>query len=352
MFEGKRYYCYGQTQKEAERKAVRKQALLEANVKEYKSTITVEKWAERWIEDYKEETVGEAWLKQMKGIVRNYIIPSIGGLQLRAVRPADIARMYNSNAQLSASHTKKIAQITRQIFDSAEANDIIDKSPARHVKPPSGTEKIGYRTITDEERMLTIRTADKYPEDGLFFLIMLYCGLRPQEVARLTMYDIDREKRTCHVRSARKADGSTGKPKSKAGTRDVPIPDALMLRIDALNKKPDELIVTSAQGRLLTRTSQKRMWMRFKRKMDIENGAKLFRGGVVESTLADDLSPYCYRHTYCTDLQDAGVPVTVAKELMGHSDIKMTADIYTHHSPRAFEDAREKINRHADIFDR
>lgn len=78
--------------------------------------------------------------------------------------------------------------------------------------------------------------------------------------------------------------------------------------------------------------------------MDIENGAKLFRGGVVESTLADDLRPYFYRHTYCTDLQDAGVPITVAQRLMGHSDIKMTAQIYTHHTDRSFEDARDKIN--------
>jgi hypothetical protein len=29
---------------------------------------------------------------------------------------------------------------------------------------------------------------------------------------------------------------------------------------------------------------------------------------------------------------------------MGHSDIKMTAQIYTHHSQKSFEDARDKIN--------
>lgn len=79
--------------------------------------------------------------------------------------------------------------------------------------------------------------------------------------------------------------------------------------------------------------------------MDIENGAEVFRGHIVESTLAEDLRPYDYRHTYCTDLQDAGVPITVAQRLMGHSDIKMTAQIYTHHSAKSFEDARNKIER-------
>ena len=46
--------------------------------------------------------------------------------------------------------------------------------------------------------------------------------------------------------------------------------------------------------------------------------------------VADDLTPYCLRHTFCTDLQRAGVSINVAKELMGHADIQTTANIYTH----------------------
>ena len=42
------------------------------------------------------------------------------------------------------------------------------------------------------------------------------------------------------------------------------------------------------------------------------------------------LTPYSLRHTFCTGLQRAGVPINVAKELTGHSGIKVTANIYTH----------------------
>lgn len=59
-------------------------------------------------------------------------------------------------------------------------------------------------------------------------------------------------------------------------------------------------------------------------------GAKVYRNQIIESKLSDDLTPYCLRHTFCTDLQKAGVPINVAKELMGHSDISITANIYTH----------------------
>ena len=48
------------------------------------------------------------------------------------------------------------------------------------------------------------------------------------------------------------------------------------------------------------------------------------------SVLADDLVCYCLRHTFCTDLQKKGVPVDIAKYLMGHADIRTTANIYAH----------------------
>lgn len=59
-------------------------------------------------------------------------------------------------------------------------------------------------------------------------------------------------------------------------------------------------------------------------------GATVYRNQIIRSVVADDLTPYCLRHTFCTDLQKAGVPINVAKELMGHADISTTANIYTH----------------------
>lgn len=344
IWNGKRTYCYGKTEQEAHDNAVRKKALLEANVQRSKSRLTVSKWANQWLKDYKQGSVGDAWYKQTEGIIRNHILPSIGDRLLRDVTAADINRLMNSKANLSVSHQRKIAQIILQIFDSAVENDLIVKVPTRRIKTSAGKQNKASRTLTEQERSLTLAVADMHPQDGLFFLIMLFCGCRPQEVARLKMGDYDKENKTIYVHEARKADGSVGEPKSESGTRLIPVPDYLAERLDKLNKNRNELICTSKQGHPLTKTSQKRMWHRFRRYMDIENGAKTFRGGIVKSTLADDLRPYCYRHTYCTDLQDAGVPITVAKDLMGHADIKVAAQIYTHKSQKSFEDARQKIN--------
>lgn len=78
-------------------------------------------------------------------------------------------------------------------------------------------------------------------------------------------------------------------------------------------------------------------------------GAKVYRNQVVEHGEPDELwntlTPYCLRHTYCTDLQDAGVPINIAKYLMGHSDITVTANIYTHKTDNTLEIAASLIEQ-------
>lgn len=345
MWDGVRKYAYGKTPEEAKANAIRKKALLEADVKEYKSKMTVSAWANEWLTSYKKGTVSASWYNHMQSLIDNQIEDAIGDVRLVDVKPMHIQRLMNKYADMSESYQKKLLLVVRQIFDSAVENDLVDKNPTRRIKVAPKRSMSATRVLTDEERALTLRVADENLSDGIFFLLMLYCGCRPQEVSRLKMSDYDAENKILHVRRARKKDGSTGTTKSASGMRDIPVPDYLAERLARLDKGEGDYIVTALNGNPLTETSQRNLWLRFKRAMDIYNGASVFRNAIVESTIADDLHPYCYRHTYCTDLQDAGVPITVAKVLMGHSDIQMTANIYTHKSDISLEDAREKMNK-------
>ena len=65
--------------------------------------------------------------------------------------------------------------------------------------------------------------------------------------------------------------------------------------------------------------------------MNISMGCQVYRNQLIPPyPLADDFVPYFFRHTYCTDLATKGVDIRTAQKLMGHSDIQMTANIYTH----------------------
>lgn len=60
--------------------------------------------------------------------------------------------------------------------------------------------------------------------------------------------------------------------------------------------------------------------------------------------VGDDFTPYLLRHTFCTDCQNAGVPINIAKEFMGHYDVNTTAKIYTHTTDEMCELCRRKLN--------
>jgi len=160
---------------------------------------------------------------------------------------------------------------------------------------------------------------------------------------------IDFDKKIIHVEQSMKAaTKDIGVPKSEAGVRDIPIPNKLHSAL--LNAKGDPfspVFTQSTTGKRHTSESMRCLWENFKRNLDISMGAKLYRNQIIISLLASDLVPYCLRHTYCTDLQDAGVPINVARYLMGHANISTTAKIYTHTTEKTIQDAAEKINRHA-----
>ena len=134
------------------------------------------------------------------------------------------------------------------------------------------------------------------------------------------------------------------KPKTAAGERDIPINSELYEILLEARKEPHLPVFTKPKsGKRHIEKSMASMWNNFKRELDISMGATVYRNEIKESVVADDLRPYCLRHTYATDLQDAGVPINVARYLMGHSDIRVTSKIYTHTTDIVIQDAARKI---------
>ena len=178
-------------------------------------------------------------------------------------------------------------------------------------------------------------------------MLQLLCGLRPSEAAAIQKADLAGD--MIHVcKAVNRNTGEIKSTKTASGVRDVPVTNDMRKFLDAWEYydrlKPFDYIATTQRGELMRDGAQRSMWRSIKRDMDIRNGAILYRNAIVTSTLAEDFTPYCLRHTYCTDLQAAGVPINVAKELMGHSDISVTSRIYTHSSAEATQNAAAKIN--------
>ena len=61
--------------------------------------------------------------------------------------------------------------------------------------------------------------------------------------------------------------------------------------------------------------------------------------------VAPDLVPYCLRHTYCTNLARKKIDIRMAQKLMGHSDISLTANIYTNLDESDILDVAKILNQ-------
>lgn len=344
-FDGVRYYVKGKTEQEAYEKMARRKIELEEGRTRITKNTLVKDWVHEWMETYKKPSVSKSWAETITGICSSIILPEIGSTRLKDVKPIHLQKILNHRSHLSKAYLKVIKGILSEVFRTAKENNLIHENPAENLSMPAGKKAQARRSITEKERYYILRTCEKN-RAGLFYKIMLYCGLRPGEVAALQWRNVDLRNRILTVDSAVKPSGEVGPPKSDAGYRKVPIPAVLVSDLEARDHRdPFGYVCTNASGERLTKSSMKQQWNHFKHDLNVEMGCRVFRRELIPPyPVADDLVPYCFRHTYCTDLQAAGVPINVARELMGHSSISITAKIYTHSSKESFSDAAAAID--------
>jgi integrase len=309
--------------------------------------MTVAAWADTWLETYKRPMIGNSEYRSYKSLLNTAIIPAIGSMQLQGVKDVHLQLLLNSREGNSKTDVKRLRTMLRGMFSKASSSSmrLVAFNPATGLTLPNHTDNI-RRSITPEERAAMLPLMETH-RAGLWLKLMLHCGLRPGEDRALDWSDIDFENKVIRVHFAVKAKTrDIGKPKSDAGIRDVPIPDVLLPVLLAARRAPDTPVLARADGSRHTETSLRRYWNSFKRELDIAMGAELYRNKIVKSVVAEDLVPYCLRHTYCTDLEDAGVPINIARYLMGHADIKTTSRRYTHTTDYVIGEARDMMNRH------
>ena len=327
-YNGKRYEVYANDLEELyAKKAIRKKELAD-NLIVYDRHISVDTWAEKAFNTYKQGLKG---LEDTKARYRKYVSPYIGLKPLGSIKAVECQTILNNCSGMSYSHCMKLKQELSFIFERAVENQIIPFNPAKKLRLPE-YERGTRRSITEHERKHFMMCYEKDPSYLLFYII-LQCGCRPEEAINLIGRDIDHEKRLLHIRGT----------KTKNSDRYVPISDALYAVIKGV--KPFEPISPNRSGKKHTESSYNRLCAHLKRDMNISMGCKTYRNQLIPPyPLADDFVPYCFRHTYCTDLCKAGVDVRTAQKLMGHANISITADIYTHIDINDIQAAGEKLN--------
>lgn len=343
-FEGKRYEVTGKTEPEALEKLAELKVSLQRGEKVVGGNSTVDRWFLEWLDTYKRPAgITEKSLAMYEQKYRGYIKPQIGGMKIKSVKEVHLQKILNEQAGRSYSHVAKLRMVMQEMFSKARKTRLIPFDPAEDLQLPAVTRGTN-RSITEDERYYILATAEKH-RAGLWVLTILYAGLRPGETAALLWKDIDFKANEIHVYKAIESGSNAIKdPKTQSGVRDIPIHSELLPRLKAAQGQPFDHVFTKLNGKPLTGDAMQQLWKSFCRDLDINMGARVYRNQIVESKLAPDLTVYCLRHTFCTDLQRAGVPLNVAKELMGHANISVTADIYTHKDSKTLHENIEKLS--------
>jgi len=341
--DGTRKYYSGRTRKEAENKRD-KAKMLFAMGYDAENSITFGELADVWLDDYRTRDIHTRTLETTEGVFNRYIIPELGDMRLRDIKPMHIDLMLKHLRHLSASTQKKVLTYSGMIFDLAIENGIIPKSPTYKKKPiAKPSEKV--RALSDEQ-CRTLLQATKGTRVYPFIVVLLFCGLRKGEALGLMWDDIDFDKRYLKVNRSliytleNRRGVINESLKTSSARRTIPFSQEVYDVLVAEKRRSNSKYVFSMKnGKCMSEASFRRMW-------DLVTYRSVDGPSVKDSMkqIDFDVHPHQLRHTYCTRLIANGVLPKEAQYLMGHATPEITMSVYTDYlESQQLESTAEKI---------
>ena len=276
-----------------------------------------------------------------------------GGMRIDRVKTSDakcwLIRLQKDGRSYSSIHS--IRGVVRPAFQMAVEDDLIRKNPfefqlATVVVNDSVTREAISRK--QERAFLDFVKNDKHFSryyDGIY--ILFKTGLRISEFVGLTLADLDMANRIITVdhqlQRTSKMEYIIEATKTTSGTRKIPMTDdvyACFERIIANRQKPKvEPIIGGKWGFLYLDKNGMPMvalhWEKY-----FQHICQKYNS--IYKVPMPKVTPHVCRHTYCSNMAKSGMNPKTLQYLMGHSDIGVTLNTYTHIS---FEDAQKELKR-------
>ena len=309
------------------------------------STITVGELLDRWLDEAVALTVRPGTLASYRYVVRVHLRPALGDVPLASLTAQHVQGFLNAKAAsgLAPRTVGYLRGVLRQALGFAERMDLVGRNVARLARPPRVPRRqVSPLTI---EQARTFRAAVAGDRLEALYLVAVGCGLRQGEILGLRWDDVDLERRTLSVRFAlARVDGELRlvEPKSATSRRTVPMPafvaDALAAHrvrqaTEALPRRPAppdpfaDLVFTTTLGTPLDGISVTRRFQR------------VLKGAGLPRQRFHDL-----RHAAASYMLAAGVPARVVMETLGHSEISLTLNTYSHVLPGLGRDAADRMD--------
>ncbi|BAR82929.1 DNA integration/recombination/invertion protein [Bacillus thuringiensis serovar tolworthi] len=328
------------TKKEAEKDVAKKITELHEGTFIQPSKVTVNTFLAEWIEA-KKINVKKSTYDEYRGIIKNHLIPHLGEIKLEKLNGMHIQKFYNKlNETLSANTINLVHTILSTSLNQAVKFKLIPFNPAKMVESPR-KEKTSFH-VWDEDEVKHFIKASQKSRYHIAYLLAITTGMRMGEILGLRWQDVDLKNKTISINQTLSHDCKLIlDTKTKQSKRLLPIDDGTTaalqkhkLRVKQEKLKAGQayynldLVVCSQLGNLVFRSQFHVNFKTYIAKADL----KVIR--------FHDL-----RHTHATLLLKQGVHPKVVSERLGHKDVLITLNKYSHILPGVQEQAVENFGK-------
>ncbi|MEU7164264.1 site-specific integrase [Streptomyces morookaense] len=337
-----RKFAYGKTWAECDAKRRDLLDKVDQGVPVPTKSAKLAEWLPYWLDNIIKPRRKRTTYAKYEMHVRLYLVPMLGSKRLEALGPRHVRVFLADLARKTTPATAKEAhRVLRTALTAACRDELVGRNVAALVEPPKVVSRETSPWSLDE----TLRFLQEARKDPLYaaFVLGIAMGLRRGEVMGLRWSDIDLDRREIKVRhQLQRIKGELYEDTTKSGkTRPVPLP---LICIAALRwHRLCQRAAAERNGTSFTSNSYV-FATRTGRPVEPRNLSRSFArisaaAGLRRIRLHDT------RHGCATLLVAAGVAPRVVMEILGHSQISITMDVYTHVTSQTQREAISHMDR-------
>ncbi|WP_405959156.1 site-specific integrase [Streptomyces sp. NBC_00868] len=323
-----RKFAYGKTWTECDTKRRELLAKVDQGVPVATRSAKLAEWLPYWLENIVRPHLKRTTYAKYETHVRLYLVPLLGTKRLASLSVADVRRaLVQLQKQTSAATAKESHRVLRTALAAACREELISRNVVSLVEPP----KVQVREMSPWELGETLDFLAAARKDPLYpaFVLAIALGLRRGELVGLRWENVDLDTREVRVRSQRqrvRGESYEDDPKGRRRRQTLPLPgicvaplrwqrmrQAAMRETAGAKWEETGYVFTTRTGRPIEPRNVYRSFTRVAK----DAGLRVVR-------LHDA------RHGTATLLTAAGVPPRVVMEILGHSQIAVTMNVYAH----------------------
>lgn len=336
---------YGKTAREVRQKIKAAQDRVSAGAPPKDARATLAAYTERWIATTLAASGRKATTRATYAALarRHLIAEPFGSVTLDRLKPSDVEALVLTMraAGKSSSTIRQTYTVLRAVLDAAVRDGLVARNAAAAVKRP-GVERIEAHYLSPDDVRRLLAAAERSRHHALLVLLAK-TGLRRGEALALRWDDVDLSTGRLRVRGTlARIDGAltVTEPKTERSRRVVPLPRPLveLLRAHRIRQAEERLRAGSLwheDGFVFTTETG--------RPVDPRNALRALYGAARDARL-DGARLHTLRHSAASTMLAAGVPLRAVSDVLGHSSVAITGDVYGHVSPDLARDALDRLS--------